>query len=415
MDGQRRFSEAFQALWVGSAVSNLGDGLRTVALPLLATTLTDSPLAISLVLSFQFLPWLLIGPFGGTLVDRWDRRQTVLVVQLLRATLMAVLTIAVAFGSASLWQIYLVAFLITAGEILVDPSILATIPNVVDDDDLEAANGRMLATHTVADDLIGTPLGGALFAVAPWLPFAIDSASYAVSTERFRFLPTRTATERPTTRIRDDIVEGFRFLVGHQLLRRLTTAFALLNFGTMGVFGLLVVLVVNELGASEFAFGLVAAAGSVGALVGSLAAARLAKLPQGLLLTGCSLLNALCYAALSQASSAWVAGLFWFLAFVPAAVIMPIGLSIQQRVTPNELLGRVNVSGRMLTRGGIVAGATTFGYVAEQIGVRSALLASAVVVAAVSPLLLWALGRNGPESPPTEVDGLPGTENVADA
>ena len=73
---------------MATTITNLGDGVRLAALPLLATTLTDSPLLIAGVTAAQFLPWLVFGPFGGVIVDRADRRHLILTTQAWRALVM---------------------------------------------------------------------------------------------------------------------------------------------------------------------------------------------------------------------------------------------------------------------------------------------------------------------------------------
>ncbi len=74
---------------MGSMISNTGDGLRLAALPLLAAELTSSPLLVAAVTSAQFLPWITFGPFGGALVDRWDRLRTIVATQAWRGVVMA--------------------------------------------------------------------------------------------------------------------------------------------------------------------------------------------------------------------------------------------------------------------------------------------------------------------------------------
>ncbi|MEM7326717.1 MAG: MFS transporter, partial [Actinomycetota bacterium] len=185
----RPLGPTFRALLAASAVSNLGDGIRLATLPLLATTLTNSPLLIAGVTVAQFLPWLLFGPIGGVIVDRSDRRRLILTTQLWRAIVMVVLAAVVIADAASIQLIFLVAFVITAGEILVDPSVVAVVPTIVARDDLDRANGRISGVEIVTNDLVGAPVGVGLFAVASWLPFAVDGASYLGSTLLFRRLP----------------------------------------------------------------------------------------------------------------------------------------------------------------------------------------------------------------------------------
>ena len=64
----------FGKLWTAAAFSNLADGLGRMAVPLLATTLTQDPLLISVIAALAFLPWLVFGLPAGMIVDRFDRR-----------------------------------------------------------------------------------------------------------------------------------------------------------------------------------------------------------------------------------------------------------------------------------------------------------------------------------------------------
>jgi len=183
----------FRALFLGSLVSNAGDGIRLAALPLLASEVTSSPVLVSAVTAAQYLPWLTVAPVGGAWVDRHDRRRTILVTQAWRGLVMLALALVVASGWVEVWQLCAVAFLITAGEILVDPSVVATVPLLVDDDRLDAANGRIASVEIVTNDFAGGPAGATAFGLAPWLPFLLDGASYLLSLLLFRRLPSDAA------------------------------------------------------------------------------------------------------------------------------------------------------------------------------------------------------------------------------
>lgn len=138
---RRSLGPAFRGLLVATTIMNLGDGVRLAALPLLATTLTDSSLLIAGVTAAQFLPWLVFGPFGGVIVDRADRRELILTTQAWRALVMAGLGAVVLADVASIWMVFAVAFVMTVGEILVDPSVVAIVPAIVGHEDLDHANG----------------------------------------------------------------------------------------------------------------------------------------------------------------------------------------------------------------------------------------------------------------------------------
>lgn len=101
----------YRLLWVASSVSNLGDGIFLVALPLLAASITRSPARLSLVVLAGRLPWLLFALISGALVDRWDRRRVMWVVDAVRFLVVAGLASAVAADAVSIWLLVVVSFL----------------------------------------------------------------------------------------------------------------------------------------------------------------------------------------------------------------------------------------------------------------------------------------------------------------
>ena len=365
----------FRALWAGALVSNVGDGIRLAALPLLATTLTSSPFLVATVTAAQYLPWLTFGPFGGALVDRWDRRRTILTTQAWRGLVMVALALVVGSGHAEIWHVCVVAFLITLGEILVDPSTFALVPTLVDDADLERANGSIARAEIVTNDFAGGPVGSTLFAFAPWLPFLVDGASYLGSRLPFSRLPRRPDRPAPAEgtapTVRADAAEGFRWLRRHPVLGPFTAAQVVHYFGFAASFSLLVVLVTDELDASAPAFGVLLAFGAAGAFLGSTSCGRIssavgvrATLAGAVALQGATLL------AVAAAGSLPVVAALWFLNGIPAGVQRPVAQSMAQRLTPDRLLGRVNVTGRIFTRGTIVVGALFAGALAAATSVR---------------------------------------------
>lgn len=413
MDGggrqERPLGRGFDALLRGSVITNTGDGIRLAALPLLAASLTSSPLLISAVTAAQYLPWATFAPLGGVIVDRRDRRQTVLVTQTWRGLVMLVLAVLVGTDLVAIWQLCVVAFVVTVGEIMVDPSIVALVPTVVDEQDLDRANGRIAGAEIVTNDVAGGPIGAAAFGLAPWLPFLIDGASYLVSVLPFRRLPTTPARPpdpddgpaRPSTR-RREAADGFAFLRDHPVLGPLTAAQAVYYLGVSAGLSLLVVLVTIELDASDLTFGAVLAAGALGAVAGSLTGARIATaIGVRATLSGAVAAQGATLAAAAVTESALLLVVLWFLNGLPAGAQRPIARGLQQRLTPNHLLGRVNVTARIFTRGIIIVGALAAGALATATSVRWALAVGGVVEALAAALVWRALGRwRGPSGPP---------------
>jgi MFS family permease len=138
------------------------------ALPLLAATLTRDPLAVSVVTFAGWLPWPLFALPAGALVDRFDRRRVMWTVDATRALIIGLLTVAVVAGWASIPLLAVAGFLVGAGQSLAENAAQAMVVAVVGRDPrrLERANGRLVASLTVGQQLIGPPLGSAAFALA---------------------------------------------------------------------------------------------------------------------------------------------------------------------------------------------------------------------------------------------------------
>jgi MFS family permease len=387
----------FRALWFGSLVSNMGDGIRLAALPLLATSLTSSPLLISVVAAAQYLPWAVFAPVGGALVDRWDRRRTILVTQVWRGLVMAGLGALVWTGVAEIWHVCVVAFVITVGEILVDPSTVALVPTLVEDSDLDRANGQIASVEIVTNDFAGGPVGAAVFGLAPWLPFLLDGATYVGSLLPFGRLPKtlRAPVARDDAQsVTAEAAEGFRWLRQHPVLGPFTAAQVVNYFGFAAGFSLLVVLVTDELESSSFAFGLILATGAAGAFVGSLIGSRVSAIVSARAsLAGAVALQGATLAVAAATRSVPALAVVWFFNGLPAGVQRPIARTMQQRLTPNHLLGRVNVTSRIFTRGVIVLGALCAGVIAVRSGVRWSFVVGGVSQLVAAAMVWNALGR----------------------
>ena len=392
----------FRSLFAGSLISNTGDGIRLAALPLLAAQVTSSPLLISSVTAAQFLPWVTVAPAGGVFVDRWNRRRTILITQAWRGVVMACLALLVLADVVAIWQLCVVAFLITAGEILVDPSIVALVPTIVDDEHLDTANGRIASVEIVTNDVAGGPIGAAAFGVAPWLPFLIDGVSYLGSVVPFSRLPRTVSRDEPPaarSKVSDEAREGFRWLRRHPVLGPLTAATVLYYFGASAGISLLVVMVTDELGSSATGFGTVLAVGAVAAFVGSLTGSRLARaIGPRAILSAMTLVQGAAMIAMSMVTSVWGGLVVWFVHGLPAGARIPVARSMQQRLTPNHLLGRVNVSSRVFTRGVLVVGAVMSGSIATAVGVRWSFAIGGVIEVLAAGATWWALGRGSGSS-----------------
>ena len=116
------WSGRFWRLWSASTATNLGDGMRLVALPLLAINVTTDVRQIALVTVATFAPLLLFGPFAGVLIDRTDRRTAIAIAHLGRSVLLLGLAALIATDRATLGWVITVAVLYGIGEAIADPA-----------------------------------------------------------------------------------------------------------------------------------------------------------------------------------------------------------------------------------------------------------------------------------------------------
>lgn len=257
----------FRDLLVGQGVSALGDWMGTVAFMALALELTGSPAAVGGILTLRLLPAVVGGPLATRAVRHWDRRTTMLTMDLLRAALVALVPLI-----RALWWIYALAFAVEVASIVFLPARDSSIPDLVDEADLPVANGLVLGSSYAT-----IPLGAAAFAIVAALPaagpfdrpfalvFWIDAATFLVS---FWCLRRLTMLARRTVDGSSDEPVHFRAAFRIPLVRAVMPATAAVALGLGALFSLGIVFVREVLDASDTQFGVLIALFGVGAVGG---------------------------------------------------------------------------------------------------------------------------------------------------
>ncbi|SFS05869.1 Major Facilitator Superfamily protein [Microbacterium sp. cf046] len=418
----------FGRLWTAAAFSNLADGLGRTAVPLIATTLTRDPLAISVIGALAFLPWLVFGLPAGMLVDRFDRRVIMAVANGIRGAVALWLAILTATGQISLWTLFLGTLVFGLGETLFDNATNAVIPGVVTRRQLDRANGRMQAAQVTIDSFIATPIAGVLFAVALALPLWVGALGYLVPIALALMLPlsaARPLRDRASVPDRDapDIEvsgptaepiatplaasnvsarEAISYLWHNHYLRAMVvftslvgSAFSFAQAGTILYF-------LDEQNVAPAAIGFVTAGIGIGALIGSIVApAIVARLGRGWVMFSANIIAAVAMTLTGLAPGVVTAVLAYALfAFAVSTWNVPWG-ALRQQIVPAHLFGRVLGIIRMLTWG-LFPIATLLGGWVARIDLRLPFLIAAafVLVAALlaSRLLIVGTKRAGAEA-----------------
>lgn len=270
----------FALLWLGGLISQTGDWLLMIGLPVYVYTQTGSALATSLTLITGFVPGLLFGSLAGVLVDRWDRKWTLIISNLLLA--IGLLPLLAVHSKASLWIVYIVLFFESTIEQVVQPAENALLPNLVNKELLVSANALVSVGSNTAR-LAGAALGGVVLTLVGLggvtLLDALSFLFVSILVMLIR-MPTQLAPPKegeipagaPATwkQLVQEWLEGLQLIYRERTLTILLIAFALTRLGE-GIFGVLLVVFVKQvLFSGAIVYGSLLAVQAVGSLIGGL-------------------------------------------------------------------------------------------------------------------------------------------------
>lgn len=362
----------FRLLFSASAVSNLGDGLSTMALPWLATLFTRDPFLIGLAAMAGRLPWLLFTLPAGVLTDRHDRRQIMLRADLIRFVLMIgvlglvlsapALPLPEGVGTGQILLLAALSFCLGTAEVLRDNAAQTVLPAIVSPEQLETANGRMWSAEWTLNYLIGPPLAGVLIGLGIAIPLGLDAASFAVAATLVWLitLPARPAPAQ--ARFRAQLAEGIAWFRAHPVIWRLALMLSLSNFFYVLTLTGTVLFAQEVLGLSASGYGIALSAGAVGGVVMGLVAPRITGrlgMRSTMLISIAIMITA--YAALAATRSPAVLSIALALESGAAMLWNVVTVSYRQRLIPDDLLGRVNSIYRMFGWGSMPLGAFAAG------------------------------------------------------
>ena len=333
--------------------------------------LTGSALALGATLAIFTAPQLFFGLAIGAWTDRTDRKRLMIVVDLLSAATIASVAVASGAGLLSVWWIYAVVFVSSTLSIFFVAAEFGAIPSLVDSRELVSANGRIQASFAAAS-VLGPLAAGALLVFVPIEAILlVDAASFLVSAVMLSLIdrPFNAPLTKRATSIREDIVEGLRYVLSHPVLRNISLMMALINMVGATVFAELVLFAKQALRAEDSEVGVLFAAGGAGVVVLSLAAGPLRKRWSfGNVALGALMLSGLLTVGLAYTTSLWLAVVLW-------AVVSGLGIlfnintgSLRQAIVPNQMLGRVISIAMVLAWSANPVGALAGGLLIERTG-----------------------------------------------
>lgn len=336
----------FWKFWTGQVISVLGSSFTQFAVPLLIFKLTHSAINLALSMAAEMLPYLLFGLVIGAWVDRLDRKRLMIVVDGGMALSIGSIPLMAALGHLTVLWIYGAVFVSQTLFIFFSSAEFAAIPSLVGQDDLVTANGRIQASY-FASMVVGPLLAGALVAFVP-IPalLLVDSVSFLVSAAALAVVRIsfnrQEGEERKQARIREDVVEGLRYVLGHPVLRNISAMMALVNFVSVTVMAQLVLYAKERLHATNSEIGVLFAAAGIGSVLFSLAAGQLRKRWSfSVVALSCLALSGLFTVVFALIPWFWVAVPVLTLSNGVASLFNINTTSLRQAIVPNHMLGRV--------------------------------------------------------------------------
>ena len=378
----------FLKLWSAETISQVGSQVTGLALPLVAIiTLDVSAFEVALLGVIEFAPFILVSLPAGVWVDRLPRRPILVIGDLGRAALLATIPIAYWADALTIWQLYIVGFLVGVLTVFFDVAYQSYLPSLVERDQLVDGNSKLEISRSGAQ-LAGPALAGVLIQVlkAP-LAILVDAISFVASgifvlvIRKREEVPEREPGKSPLHGMRGELSEGVRYVLGHRYLRWIAASTATFNFFGSMMGAIFLVYAVRQLDLGAGTIGLVFAIGNVGYLAGALTENRIAgRIGVGPTIVG--------------GAATGIASLL--IPFAPqdspipflilSGVILGFGvvvynvtqLSFRQAITSERLQGRMNSVMRFIVWGVMPLGTLLGGAIATNVDLKMAIWVGAV-------------------------------------
>ncbi|SFB13760.1 Na+/melibiose symporter [Amycolatopsis marina] len=376
-----------------TAATNLADGMLKVALPLIATSLTNSPALISGVLTTLTLPWLFTALHVGVLVDRGDRRKLLWLANAVRVAVVGGFLAAALAGTLNLAMIYAGGVILGVAEVIALTSAAALLPSLVAAPKRERANSWLTGSETVCNEFLGPFLGGLLVAAGAGIVLGTSAITYAITAATLVFLvgrfravqttaPAGVAAARPA--IHAQIVEGLRYLWEQRVLRVMTLLVGVLCSLWGAWLALMPLYATTTMGLSTAAYGLLVGALGAGGTCGAVLVSHCNRLfGRRRVMFGNIFLTGALVAFPAISTNVWVVALGAFLGGLGSGLWVVNSRTVSQTLVNASMMGRYSAAARLFGWGSVPVGAFVAGLLAEWVGVKAAFAVFALIALTV--------------------------------
>ncbi|NHI83329.1 MAG: MFS transporter [Candidatus Thorarchaeota archaeon] len=392
----------YARLWTGQLVSNIGAAISSLALLFYVYQLTQSPMAMAILAIVETAPVVMFAGFIGVYIDRWDRKTIMIVSDVVRAVLILLIPLAGFLSQImpAIYWVYLFTFLYAIANAWFYPARNASIPNLVESEELVTANSLSQMTFQVVQ-LAVPPIGGVLVALlAPnyFLAFAINSLTYIISAIallniRTSLFPEGIPSEEES--VSRQVLEGAKFVSGNIILLYLFV-FAILLASSSGILNaLLLPHLESQVGVTEMEFGIVLSAGAASGTLVAFLLGKKKRLPYPLYIVASSgFVAGIAVFGLASAQTFCAIIFSWALiGSVDVMINIPLG-TLMQELVPDNYRGRIFALLNVVFTAIQVLGMAIGGVWAEAIGSTvQPLFAAAIALVLVSLLGIFAVAK----------------------
>ena len=362
----------FNKIWSAAMFSKFADGMAMAAIPLLATTLTRDSVLIAIQSNMMLLPWLLFAIPLGALLDRINRRLSMIIVQATRVGIGIALASLIMSGQMNLWALMILTFIFGISEVVYDTATQSAIPSLLKGHQLERGNSRLQIADTVMQSFVGLPLGALIFVSAAYSPFLGLAACYVAAMILVSIIPSNSmqpvllpdAPKRAALKV--EIKEGLLYLWNHKVLFRLVMTTGAVGFCYALGQATLVLFLLDHLNVTQAQYGLVMIPLAVGALLGAFASPMLSKrFGRAEALAVCLPISAfsLLIAGLAPNITWYLVASFFHGFFIAQWNILL--MSTYHSMIPNEIFGRIHGTRRTIVWGLMPLGGLLGGFIAK--------------------------------------------------
>lgn len=368
----------FLTMWSGQALSQFGEQITGLAIPVLAVLLLHATeFEVGLLNAAGVAAFLVVGLPAGAWIDRMRKRHVMIWADAVRAMALATVPVLWWLGWLDIWHLIAVALVFGIATVFFDVSYQSIVPSLVPAAQIPEANGKLESTQQLAG-IAGPAIGGWLIGILT-APLAVLAT---VGTYIASFIALCLTRDTEVVAPRDEhepllrsIGEGLRWVFGNRYLRRIVGTTGVSNLFSTISFTMLPIFILRDLGLSPEAMGVIFSLGAIGGLLGAMATPHIVRwIGEGRAIPvsaiGFSVIGLfLPVAALAPAVAFPLLVAQSFVASFTVLLYNIVQVSFRQRITPKRLLGRMNASVRFCVWGVMPLAALAAGGLGAWLGV----------------------------------------------